>query len=305
MTREIAFQESLDRVVDGLRGESRHAEPMALHTTLKVGGPADLFIEPRDLEDLQNALVVLTQEEVPWMVVGGGSNLLVSDAGFAGCVISLSHFTTIEKLAGARLEVGAGVTTSQLTHFTSDECLTGVEFMAGIPGTVGGAIAVNAGAHGWSIVDRVKTLTTVRDGEVCVRGKDELEYGYRFMKLEPGEIVVSAVLFLDQGDCDEIERVMEQNLAHRKTVQRVGYPSAGSFFKNPPGHEAWRLIDQAGLRGLKEGGAQVSEVHCNFLVNTGSATATDFLRLAQFIKDRVKSSSGVELEEEVRVVGVS
>ncbi|UFS71631.1 UDP-N-acetylmuramate dehydrogenase [Geomonas sp. RF6] len=298
------WQDGLDRVADGLRGEARHAEMMSQHSTLKVGGAAELFIEPLDLEDLQSAVAVLAQEEIPWIVVGGGSNLLVADAGFAGCVISLAHFNALETLPGARLQAGAGVTTYGLTHYACDACLTGLEFMVGIPGTFGGAVAVNAGAHGWSILDRVDTLMTLTAAGVRERGKSELEFGYRFLKLEPGEIVVSAILSLDQGDCAEIERVMEQNLSHRKTVQRVGYPNAGCFFKNPPGQEAWRLIDQAGLRGVKVGGAQVSEVHCNFLVNTGSATATDFLKLCDLIKDRVKSSSGIELEEEVRVVGV-
>ncbi|HYS42916.1 MAG TPA: UDP-N-acetylmuramate dehydrogenase, partial [Geobacteraceae bacterium] len=192
---------------------------------------------------------------------------------------------------------------SGLVRFAEERRLAGLEFLIGIPGTAGGALSMNAGAHGEAILDRLDTLTTLSGGELGTRTRAELEYGYRFLKLAPGEIIVAATFRLDAGTPAEIEERIERFLAHRRNAQRVGQPNAGSFFKNPEGEQAWRLIDAAGLRGYRVGGAQVSEVHANFLVNRGGATARDFLELAGVIRERVKATAGIELEEEVRIVG--
>lgn len=295
--------EWVERVTRELRGAARGCEPMAAHTSLKVGGPADLFIEPADLDDLQRAVRSLERDGIDYFVVGGGFNLLVRDGGFRGCAISLKRLDTLNPLPDHELEVGAGVVNTRLCKAAAEQSLGGIEFLCGIPGSFGGALAMNAGAHGSEILARVETLSTLRGGELVVRGVGELDFGYRYLKLLPKEIVVSARLKLVPGERKSIEELMAQHLAQRGSTQKVGFPNAGSFFKNPDGFQAWRLIDQAGLRGVAVGGAQVSEVHTNFLVNRGGATATDFLTLAALVKERVLERSGVRLEEEVRIIG--
>ncbi len=296
-------QAGLDRVVRELRGEAKWDEPMAAHTSLRVGGPADLFIEPDDLDDLRGAVQTLEDEGVDYFVVGGGYNLLVRDGGFRGCAVSLRRLDTLKPLPEARLVVGAGVSNAMLCRVAAENCLSGVEFLCGIPGSFGGALAMNAGAHGFETLQRVESLVTLHAGAVVTRSREELEFGYRYLKLFPGEIVVSARLRVEEAERREIEERMAGYLLHRGGSQRVTFPNAGSFFKNPPGLLAWRLIDQAGLRGVQVGGAQVSEVHANFLVNRGGATATDFLALAALVKVRVQELRSVELEEEVRIIG--
>lgn len=297
------MREGLERVARELRGEAKWDEPMAQHTSLRIGGPADLFIEPADLADLKDALATLNAEQIPYFVVGGGYNLLVLDGGIRGCVISLRALDNIKPLKGDRIEVTAGVTNAMLCKIAAENDLGGIEFLCGIPGTFGGAIAMNAGAHGSEMMQRVESITTLREGEVVTRNREELEYGYRYLKLAPGEIVISAVLRLYPADRRGIEEKMTAYVASRSGAQRVGYPNAGSFFKNPPGMQAWRLIDEAGLRGVMVGGAQVSEVHTNFLINKCGARGVDMLALAALVKTRVQQTSGVVLEEEVRVIG--
>jgi UDP-N-acetylmuramate dehydrogenase len=211
--------------------------------------------------------------------------------------------TTLERLDGNRARVGAGVANGRLTTFLRDEGLAGLEFLCGIPGTVGGALAMNAGAHGGAILDRVEEILTVGAAGIERKRREQLDYGYRYLRLQSGEIIIGATFVLDP---DEPRRIVERIVAcraHRAATQQVGYPNAGSFFKNPPGQAAWRLIEEAGLRGVQVGGAQVSDVHANFLVNRGGATAADFLALAARIKEAVKLKSGTALEEEVKIFG--
>ncbi|WP_298438665.1 UDP-N-acetylmuramate dehydrogenase [Geobacter sp.] len=286
-----------------VRGEILRNEPMARHTSLKVGGPADLFVTPADREDLQELVAIVTGTGTPSLVVGGGYNLLVRDGGFRGVVISLARLAELERLAENRVRVGAGATNRELCRFLVDEGLAGLEFLDAIPGTVGGALAMNAGAHGGATLDRVEELVTLHSGRLWRRRRDELEYGYRFLRLAAGEIIVEATFRLEVGTAQEIGARIEEFRAHRAASQKVGYPNAGSFFKNPEGGAAWRLIAEAGLRGAMVGGAQVSEVHANFLVNRGGATAGDFLTLAARIKEEVRRKTGTALEEEVRIVG--
>jgi UDP-N-acetylmuramate dehydrogenase len=286
-----------------LKGEVLFDEPLALHTSLKVGGPADIFAAPADLDDLRVLLQSIAEAGTAYLVVGGGYNLLARDGGFRGVAISLRNFLTLEELSGNRVGAGAGVTNGALVRFAEERRLTGMEFLIGIPGTVGGAISVNAGAHGEAVLDRLETLTTLRDADIRTTAREELDGGYRYLALAPGEIVIGATFRLARGSAAEIEARIEGFLAHRRNAQRVSYPNAGSFFKNPEGAPAWRLIDAAGLRGHRIGGAQVAEVHANFFVNRGGATAADFIALAALIKERVKERSGITLEEEVRIVG--
>ena len=287
-----------------LRGEVLFDEPLSLHTSLKVGGTADIFAVPTDLDDLRVLLQIITKAGGAYLVIGGGYNLLVRDGGFRGVAISLRNFRSLEELPGNRVSAEAGVTNGALVRFAEERRLTGMEFLIGIPGTVGGAISVNAGAHGEAVMDRLETLTTLRGVSMVTTARAELDCGYRSLSLAPGEIVVGATFRLAVGGAAEIEARIEGFLAHRRNAQRVSHPNAGSFFRNPEGLQAWRLIDAAGLRGYRIGGAQVSEAHANFLVNRGGGTARDFLELAALIKEKVKEQSGIALEEEVKIVGV-
>lgn len=293
------FSDSLTR----LRGSVLRDEPMSGHTSLKVGGPADWFITPADLDDLRTLLALLAEHGIGFLAVGGGFNLLVRDGGIRGAVISLERFDRLELDENGLLHAGAGVANRALVEFAKEQGLSGLEFLVGIPGRLGGALAMNAGAGGRSITDSLSALVTLRDGKLTGTERDELNFGYRFLELKQDEIILEAAFRLNQGRIDEIGRRMEELLVHRREVQQVGFPNAGSFFRNPPQGPAWSFIDAAGLRGAHVGGAQVSEVHANFLVNRGGATAGDFIALATLVKQKVREQTGVELEEEVRIVG--
>lgn len=290
-------------ILGRVRGEVRYDEPLALHTSLKVGGPADAFVVPADRDDLLLLLATLRRQAVPYLLVGGGYNLLCRDGGYRGVAISLRRLTGMARQPGDRVLVEAGVSTGALTGFLVAEGLSGLEFLCGIPGTVGGALAMNAGAHGGATLDRVDRLTTWRDGVVTDSAPGELEYGYRYLTLAAGEVVLAASFVLQRAEPAELVKVVADLRALRQAAQQVGLPNAGSFFKNPPEALAWQLIERAGLRGLQVGMAQVSEVHCNFLVNRGGATALDFLALAAQVKERVLAATGITLVEEVRIVG--
>ena len=291
-----------DFVRGSLRGEVKQDEPLARHTSLKVGGPADCFALPADRDDLVALVGSLDREQIPWFVIGGGYNLLVRDGGFRGVAISLARLNAIEQ-QGHLVTAGAGTFNGVMVRFAERASLAGLEFLIGIPGTVGGALAMNAGAHGEAILDRVARLTTMTGGTIREKGRGELRYGYRHLELAPGGIILDATFTLAPGAPVEIEERIEGFLTHRRHAQRVSHPSAGCFFKNPPGEHAWRLIDQAGMRGCRVGGAQVSAVHANFLVNRGGARAGDFLQLAAQVKEKVQAVSGIVLEEEVRIMG--
>lgn len=298
------MEENIRSLIKGcIRGEVLDNEPLARHTSLKVGGPADLFVIPADLADLRALMPTLGANGIPWMVIGGGYNLLVRDGGYRGAVISLKGFARLEQLDADLIVADAGVTTGTLALFAAERGLDGIEFLIGIPGTLGGALTMNAGAHGAAVLDRVESLEILRGGEVAVTERGKLNYGYRFLSLADDEIIVSATFRLALGNIIEIEERIGAYLDHRHKSHRVGYPNAGSFFRNPDGMQAWRLIADAGLSGCRVGGAQVSEVHANFLVNRGGAKAADFIELGRIIKEKVMESCGITLEEEVRIVG--
>jgi UDP-N-acetylmuramate dehydrogenase len=285
------------------KGELREQEPLSLHTSLKVGGPADVFAVPRDIEDLQRLVKILVGQQVPWIVIGGGYNLLVRDGGFRGVAISLKKINHLAVQQGGEIRAEAGGRNIDLARLAEAHGLSGLEFLVGIPGTIGGALRMNAGAHGGEIFDHLSSLELLDDEGVRIYDKNSLEYGYRRLQLDPNKIIIVANFLLAAGSREAIAVAMDVCLQKRRDAQQVKFPNAGSFFKNPPGQPAWRLIDEAGLRGMTIGGAQVSEVHTNFLVNRGNATAADFLHLAAIIKEKVFAASGVRLEEEVRITG--
>jgi UDP-N-acetylmuramate dehydrogenase len=293
---------------------------MSLHTSLKVGGPADLYAIPEDVEDLKVLLSWLGAQNIPWLPIGRGYNLLVRDKGIRGAVISLERFNRIERVPhpgpeppfvpqkgveeeGGYIRAEAGAENLAVVRFAQKAGLGGIGFISGIPGTIGGAIKMNAGAYGEGILERTDQLTLLRGDNVFDVRREELDYGYRHLKLQEGDIVLAALLKLDERKAHHTEEEIRKDADLRRAKHTVGYPSAGSFFKNPQGQAAWRLIDAAGMRGARVGGAQASEVHSNFLVNTGGATTEDFLNLAKRIINAVFATSGVTLEEEVRIVG--
>jgi len=290
-------------VPDHFRGTLLRNEPMSLHTSLKVGGPADLFAIPEDAEDLQSLLIRLTEQQITWITIGRGYNLLVRDKGIRGAVVSLERFNRITVAGDKQIRAEAGADNLTVVRLAQQRRLGGIAFISGIPGTIGGAIRMNAGAYGQGILEHTEYLTLLRDGKVqnfCIA---DMQYGYRHLHLEDGDIVLAATLLLHERDADETENEIRKDVELRRSKHNVGFPSAGSFFKNPEGQAAWRVIDAAGMRGARVGGAQVSEQHSNFLVNTGGARAIDFLELAASVKNAVYATSGVTLEEEVRIVG--
>jgi UDP-N-acetylmuramate dehydrogenase len=276
---------------------------MSRHTSLKVGGPADLFAIPLDADDLKSLTAQLSSAGLPWMPVGRGYNLLVKDGGIRGAVISLERFTRIEERGEGRIMAEAGAENLELVRFAQKHGLGGIGFISGIPGTIGGAVRMNAGAYGEGILGRALCLDLLRGGEIREFCISELDYGYRTLSLQSGDILLSVLLKLEERDPQLTEEEIRKDLELRRTKHNVGFPSAGSFFKNPSDQAAWKLIDSAGMRGATVGGAAVSELHGNFLVNRGGATAADFLALAEKVKAAVLKTSGVVLEEEVRVVG--
>jgi UDP-N-acetylmuramate dehydrogenase len=292
------------RSSSGLRGELRCDEPLARHTSWRVGGPARRFYRPADAKDLAAFLRGLEPQE-PMLWLGLGSNLLVSDEGFAGTVVQTQgSLSALERAGDQGIRAESGVSCAKAARFAAKLGLTGVEFLAGIPGTMGGALAMNAGAYGgetWSRVRRVRTID--RYGEVRERVPADFRIGYRQVLGPPGEWYLEAELDLEPGNAAVgLERIRDL-LERRGRTQPIGLPSCGSVFRNPPGEHAARLIEAAGLKGTREGGAQVSEKHANFIINTGDASARDIARLIERVQSEVARTSGVRLVPEVRRVG--
>lgn len=287
-----------------LRGTLRHDELLARHTTWRVGGPARSFYVPADLDDLALFLQQLPADE-PLLWLGLGSNLLVRDGGFAGTVIATAGaLMELSKVDGGTVRAGAGVACNKVARFCAGLNLVGGEFLAGIPGTLGGALAMNAGAFGgetWPLVQRVETID--RHGVRRWREPTDFEVGYRQVRGLAGEWFVTAQLHLQTGDgAAGLARVKEL-LERRNQTQPIGLPSCGSVFRNPPGDHAARLIEACGLKGTSRGGACVSTKHANFIINTGHATAADIETLIGQVADTVERMQGVRLIPEVHIVG--
>ncbi|MCR5669864.1 MAG: UDP-N-acetylmuramate dehydrogenase [Butyrivibrio sp.] len=280
-------------------------EEMSRHTTFRTGGPASLFLCPGNKEELIKVLELLKRLQLPFFVIGNGSNLLVSDEGYEGAVISLSRFNDISLEGEDTLVVGAGALNSAIAAFARDNSLAGFEFAAGIPGTIGGAMIMNAGAYGGEmcqITERVEVISP--DGEIMELDNSTMEFGYRTSAIKGrGYIVLSVRLKLTKGDKEAISALMTELAQKRKDKQPLEYPSAGSTFKRPEGYFAGKLIEDAGLRGFSVGGAQVSEKHCGFVINKGGATSSDVYELIKKVEAKVFENSGVTLEPEVIMIG--
>jgi len=286
-----------------IAGEVRHGEPMSLHTSWRVGGPAETLYRPADLDDLSTFLHDLPGE-VPVFWFGLGSNLLVRDGGLPGVVIAAAGiFRGLERVSEYSVRAGVSVPCTQLARQCIRWNLGPSEFFAGIPGTVGGALAMNAGAHGGETWERVSSVTTIdRQGRVHERAPDEYEIAYRSVTGPTNEWFVDATLEFLPGVEASMD-TMKTMLDRRKTTQPLGLPSCGSVFRNPPGDHAARLIETAGLKGTRIGGAEVSGKHANFIINRDGASAADVEQLIEYVRDTVKKIHGVELVHEVRIVG--
>lgn len=280
-------------------------EPMKLHTTFRVGGNADYFVCPKSMEEVQKLIQLCHEEEMPYYILGNGSNLLVGDKGYRGIVIQIYKEMNNIQVQEDKICVQAGALLSRIGNIALEESLTGFEFAAGIPGTIGGAVVMNAGAYGGEMKDVLETVTVLcPDGEVKVLANEELELGYRTSIIAKKDyIVLEAVLKLNRGDKDTIREKMNELKIQRTTKQPLEYPSAGSTFKRPVGYFAGKLIQDAGLRGFQVGGAQVSEKHCGFVINKDNATAADIVELMNQVTEIVKEKFGVELEPEVKRLG--
>ena len=280
-------------------------EPMSRHTTFRTGGPADIYIEPSGVEELKQVLDICREENVAYTIIGNGCNLLVGDGGYRGVLISFGKPFAQVTIEGAQVRTGAGALLSAVAKQVLNASLTGFEFAAGIPGTIGGAVVMNAGAYGGELCQVLREATVLTpEGEVKTLPAEELELGYRTSCIQKnGYIVLEAVLQLQPGNADDIRAVMDALASKRREKQPLEYPSAGSTFKRPEGHFAGRLIQDAGLRGFRVGGAQVSEKHCGFVINRDHATSADILSLCRQVQEKVKAQFGVELELEVKLLG--
>jgi UDP-N-acetylmuramate dehydrogenase len=286
-----------------VRGELRYDEPMSGHTSWRAGGPAETFFIPADVADLSTFLAGLDRE-TPIFWHGVGSNLLVRDGGFRGVVISATRILRdLQRVGDYLVRAGAGLPCTQLARQCIRWGLGPSEFFAGIPGTVGGALAMNAGAHGGETWERVAAVRTIdRDGEIHERAPAAYTVGYRSVAGPADEWFIEGLFRFDPEVTPSMEN-MKAMLERRRTTQPLGLPSCGSVFRNPPGDYSARLIEAAGLKGFRIGGAEVSKKHANFIINTGAATATDIEALIEHVQQAVLGAHGVELVHEVRIVG--
>ena len=280
-------------------------EPMRMHTTFRVGGAADYFVTVESREEVKAVVSLCREEKLPYYIVGNGSNLLVGDKGYRGVIIQIGREMCDIQVCGNAIHVEAGALLSKIGNVALEAGLTGFEFAAGIPGTIGGAVVMNAGAYGGEMKDVLAEVSvSTKDGEFLTLNKEELKLGYRTSIIPEKEyIVLGAVIELEPGDREEIKAKMNELRMRRSSKQPLEYPSAGSTFKRPEGYFAGKLIQDAGLCGLQVGGAQVSTKHCGFVINKEHATAADIMELIRQVQEKVKSQFGVELEMEVKRLG--
>lgn len=288
-----------------LPGRVRSGELMKKHTSWRIGGPADIFAEPASREEMQLTVSYAHERSIPLIIIGAGTNILVSDKGFRGIIIKVGSGLDRISVNENLITAGAGAKLSRLAAAARDAGLGGFEFLAGIPGTVGGAVVMNAGANGSSVGTLVIEILLLNpDGCFIKKTKDEMKFGYRSSILQDEQtVVMEAVFSCYRRDKEAVREAMEAYIKKRKDTQPLQYPSAGSIFKNPPGDSAGRLIEAAGLKGERVGGAQISMLHANFIVNLGGATACDVLMLIDRARKKVLECFGLELKPEIKVIG--
>ena len=280
-------------------------EPMSRHTTFRIGGPADYFLTPAGAEEIRDVIAYCREVELPYFILGNGSNLLVSDEGFRGAVIQVDHRMQEITVEGRAIRAQAGVLLSKAAAVARDHSLTGLEFASGIPGTLGGGVSMNAGAYGGELKDVLVRVRVVdRDLQIRDIEAGDLDLGYRHSRIQDEEMVVTdVVLELLEDRMEEISSRMNELREARTSKQPLEFPSAGSTFKRPEGYFAGKLIMDAGLKGFRVGDAQVSEKHCGFVINRGAATAKDVCTLIKSVQEKIREKDGVLLEPEIRFLG--
>ncbi|MFH2013067.1 MAG: UDP-N-acetylmuramate dehydrogenase [Pseudomonadota bacterium] len=299
------WQIQIEAIKKAVKGDVLTNQPMKEYTSLKVGGLADIIVFPESIEDLISTVNYLNKQNVPYFILGNGTNLLVRDGGIRGVVIALQNgFKRVELLEEDLIFAEAGVTLSKLIKFATDHSLSGLEFAAGIPGTVGGGLIMNAGGSLGELKDITHSVTIMSfEGKIDTTRHEDLDFSYRSLKLPDNSIIISAVFILKIDSQSSIRGRIKNILLKKKETQPLDLPNAGSVFKNPKGISAGKLIDEAGLKGMQIGNAKVSELHANFILNMGDATAQDILSLIDEIQKRVYQKTGIMLEPEVRIVG--
>ncbi|NWF51463.1 MAG: UDP-N-acetylmuramate dehydrogenase [Nitrospirae bacterium] len=295
-----------------LRNEARFGESMSNHTSLRIGGPADIFLIPEDISSLKKILNILKRNRIPFLPLGNGTNILVMDEGIEGAVISLRSFRKMEIINEddkfVNIYVESGFPLQKLVRFSKECGYSGIEGLVGIPGSIGGAVWGNAGAYGYEMKDII-TLVTIMgsDGRIREVRSEDIEFGYRGSKISSfasgGEMVISVEIVLKKDKIENVSSKIEDFFKRKRESQPIFEPSAGCVFKNPPELSAGRLIDEAGCKGMRIGDVEVSKIHANFFVNKGKAKASEFIKLMENVKLRVIDTSGIELEPEIRIVG--
>lgn len=295
-------------LLEEIIGEDRilHMEPMKKHTTFRIGGPAKYFVKPETTKEIKGLISYCRENNLPYFLLGNGSNLLVSDEGFSGMVIQIFRNFSDMNIEGTVMEAQSGALLSTVAGKAAANGLGGMEFAAGIPGTIGGAVFMNAGAYGGEMKQIIlKAEVLDENGQVRILTNEELELGYRTSAIKKnGYIVLRVWLQLEEKPEDQIREKMDELKQARISKQPLEYPSAGSTFKRPEGYFAGKLIMDAGLRGFRVGDAQVSEKHCGFVINRGNATAAEVLELVEKVQERVKAEFHVNLEMEVQTLGI-
>lgn len=300
---ECSFYDELVNIID--KDSVRILEPMSQHTTFRTGGAADYFIELKTVKELAAVIGLLKQSGIDYYIVGNGSNLLVGDKGFRGAILTLQGDFKELSIEGDIVTAGGGVLLSKTAQQAQKQALTGLEFASGIPGTIGGAIVMNAGAYGGEMSQVVESIEAVsEEGELLTLSLEELQLGYRTSIFKHKALICTKVrLKLKKGDAAAISAQMEDLMRQRKEKQPLEYPSAGSTFKRPEGYFAGKLIMEAGLRGFQIGGARVSDKHCGFVVNVQQATSKDICQLMEEVSRRVYEKDKVKLEPEICMIG--
>lgn len=294
----------LARVLGGLCRDVRCGEPLRRHTTFRIGGPADVLVVPRTADELHAVVTWLYASAEPFVVLGRGSNVLVSDRGVRGAVVKVGGGLDRVRWDGPRVVAEAGSALPRLSFRAARRGLSGVEFAAGIPGSVGGGVVMNAGAHGHSLQEVVRAVRVVGPWGEATWPAEALEFGYRTSRLQrTSAVVVEVELELSPAPVEEVLERTQRWLQQRGATQPVRLPSSGCIFRNPPGDAAGRLVELSGAKGMREGGVEVSTLHANYMVNTGGGRAEDVLRLVERVRERVRRTFGVELELEVQLVG--
>lgn len=299
---KLALQE-LNNIVPS--GRLAWDEPMSKHTSFCIGGPADVLVSPVSEGELRDLLIFCKEKKLPYYIIGKGTNLLVRDKGIRGIVIKTDKLFSYVELEDNRVKAGAGLDLGELSRKVADKGLSGLEFAVDIPGSLGGAIVMNAGAYGGEMKDVVLQVRVLNEkGEFQALSAEQLDFGYRYSTLqECSSIVVDAVLELTPGDTEAIYALMNDFTKRRKSRQPLDLPSAGSTFRRPEGHYVGPMIEKLGLKGFRVNDAQVSELHAGFIVNRGKATAADVLKLIRIIQDKVRENYGVELIPEYKIIG--